>query len=289
MTPGRLASHRWEHESPVLGALSHHFAIRTDDSGLGRHLTRLLGALAVPGAPVSWYSLLSRSGPGGDRWALYFGTDCVTLSPDSRQAVSWLLHHANRCAVETCTDELVIHAAAAEHEGRALLFPGPPGSGKSTLVAGLVRAGLRYLTDEAAALDPDSLTVRPYPKPISIKAGSQPWLQDLEPEPWPDASPFASGDWWVSAPAIRPGSVAGAAPPSLVVAPRYQAGATTCLVPIRAAEAVMVLAENSFNLVGRGEGGLEVLARVVDRSRCYRLVVGELGAACRLVLELLEP
>ena len=287
LTASQLERIDWEYRTPVLGALSHRFAIRTDDLDLGCYLAQLLGALALPEQPAAWYSLLHRSGTTRDEYTLYFGPECLNRSANAHEAVSWLLHHVNRQAIESCTGQLVVHAAAAESDGRALLLPAPPGSGKSTLVAGLVRAGLRYLTDDAAALDVSSLEVRPYPKPISIKPGSQPSLRDVEPL-GPDGAHSAGADWWVSASSIRGNSVAAAAQPALVIAPSYVAGATTSLSAMRAAETVMVLAENSFNLLSHGEAGLVVLARVARRCEGYRLVVGDLGVACRLVLELLE-
>lgn len=287
ITPAYLHSVEW-HETPVFGALSHYFAVRTNDALLGSYVTKLLAPLASPKKPPAcWYSLVNRCGSRKDQCSVYYGAEQLSIASDAHHALSRLLHHANRRAIEGSTSELVVHAAAAEHRGRALLFPAPPGAGKSTLVAALVRAGLRYLTDEAAAVNPDSLKVRPYPKPIAIRAGSQPWMKDLQPAPVPGTVRRPGSDWWVSAPSIRPGAVAGATAPSLVIAPRYESGAATTLVTMRPAEAVVLLAENSFNLVGR-QDGLAILAGVVARSACYRLSVGDLGAACRLVLGLVE-
>ena len=52
----------------------------------------------------------------------------------------------------------------------AILIPGPSFSGKTTLVAALVRAGAAYYSDEYAVLDERGL-VHPYPKPLSIRDG----------------------------------------------------------------------------------------------------------------------
>ncbi len=46
----------------------------------------------------------------------------------------------------------VFHASGVVLDGRALLFSGPPGAGKSSLAAALVRAGARLLGDDAVAL-----------------------------------------------------------------------------------------------------------------------------------------
>jgi hypothetical protein len=46
----------------------------------------------------------------------------------------------------------VFHASGVVLDGRAMLFAGPPGAGKSSLAAALVRAGCRLLSDDAVAL-----------------------------------------------------------------------------------------------------------------------------------------
>jgi hypothetical protein len=61
-----------------------------------------------------------------------------------------------------------VHAGAVAADQRALLLPGASFTGKTTLVAALVRAGAAYYSDEFAVLDDDGL-VHPYPKPLSIR------------------------------------------------------------------------------------------------------------------------
>lgn len=47
-----------------------------------------------------------------------------------------------------------LHASAVVYNGRALLFAGPPGAGKSTLAAALVHRGAALLADDLVALRP---------------------------------------------------------------------------------------------------------------------------------------
>src|SRR5215211_2276681 len=56
---------------------------------------------------------------------------------------------------------IFVHAGVVAHRGHAVLIPGMTFSGKTTLVAELVRAGATYYSDEYAALDEDGL-VHPY-------------------------------------------------------------------------------------------------------------------------------
>jgi len=78
----------------------------------------------------------------------------------------------NWCVSEHCHQYLIIHAAVIERAGRAMILPAPPGSGKSTLCAGLVARGWRLLSDELTLIDIDRRSVVPFPRPISLKNAS---------------------------------------------------------------------------------------------------------------------
>lgn len=63
---------------------------------------------------------------------------------------------------------LVIHAAVVERHGRALIFPGAPGSGKSTLCAALLSRGWRLLSDEMALISRQNGEVTPFFRVLSV-------------------------------------------------------------------------------------------------------------------------
>ena len=69
-------------------------------------------------------------------------------------------------------ESIFVHAGVVAHGGKALVIPGRSFSGKTTLVAALVRAGAVYYSDEFAVLDGDGL-VHPYPKPLSLRDDGQ--------------------------------------------------------------------------------------------------------------------
>jgi hypothetical protein len=69
-------------------------------------------------------------------------------------------------------DRIFVHAGVVAHEGRAVLIPGRSFTGKTTLVAALVRAGATYYSDEFAPLDSQGL-VHAYAKPLSIRGADQ--------------------------------------------------------------------------------------------------------------------
>ena len=69
---------------------------------------------------------------------------------------------------ELAENHVFIHAGAVAIGGKALILPGRSRSGKSTLVAELLRSGARYLSDEYAVIDEKGL-VHAFPKPLSLR------------------------------------------------------------------------------------------------------------------------
>ena len=61
-----------------------------------------------------------------------------------------------------------IHAGVVGWGGRAIVIPGRSFSGKTTLVAELVRAGASYYSDEFAVIDQQG-RVLPYPQPLQLR------------------------------------------------------------------------------------------------------------------------
>jgi hypothetical protein len=66
---------------------------------------------------------------------------------------------------------VIVHAGVVGWQGRAIVIPGRSFSGKTTLVAALIRLGAEYYSDEYAVFDPRGL-VWPFPKPLSIRKAS---------------------------------------------------------------------------------------------------------------------
>jgi len=57
----------------------------------------------------------------------------------------------------------VLHASGVAMQGRAALFTGPPGAGKSSLAAALLRRGATLLSDDAVALELRGVTLLAHP------------------------------------------------------------------------------------------------------------------------------
>lgn len=69
---------------------------------------------------------------------------------------------------EFAKHRVFVHAGVVGWKGRAIVIPGRSYSGKSTLVAELVRAGATYYSDEYAVFDSRG-RVHPFSKPIELR------------------------------------------------------------------------------------------------------------------------
>lgn len=185
--------------------------------------------------------------------------------------------HYDRC--------VVIHAAAIERNGKALIFPAPPGSGKSTLTAGLINRGWRLLSDELTLLDPLTGRLLPLARPVSLKNASIDVIRNFAPDAAISAIVHDTTKGSVAHMAPPVESVLRADEPALpgwVVMPRYEAGVTMSLAPLAKGKAMMQLADNAFNYSMHGRKGFELLAALVSQCDCYELVYSDLDAAASL-------
>lgn len=69
---------------------------------------------------------------------------------------------------EWATHRVFVHAGVVGWKGQAIVIPGRSYSGKSTMVAELVRAGATYYSDEYAVFDARG-RVHPFSKPIELR------------------------------------------------------------------------------------------------------------------------
>jgi hypothetical protein len=261
-------------------ALDFDFTIESDHAGLAQYLDSAFAALATP-ADASHVVALTTGGPHSE--AVTIDGRTLSVPPGASHVLPTLMSAVNRAVVEATANRLLVHASAVEADGRALVFPAPMEAGKSTLAAELLRAGYRYVTDEAVALDPTTLDVEPYPRPINVDRGSWPLLRDLRPVIPSGVERFCSEQWHISPLDVRPDVVAGTSRPGVVAFPRYEREKRTQARPMGPAHALQELVGCAFNLDRLGVPGFDALARVAATSACYRLILSDLERACATV------
>lgn len=198
----------------------------------------------------------------------------------------------NWCITNHCHQVLVLHAAVVERDGYALILPAPPGSGKSTLCAGLAHRGWRLMSDELTVIDPERLDIQAVPRPVSLKNASIEVIRAFAPEACFGRVVHDTNKGSVAH--FRPplSAVERAferAQPGWVVMPRWQAGAPTSLRPLSKARCLMQLVENAFNYNVHGTAGFETLAALVDRCDTFEFTYSDLDDAARLFAQLPAP
>ncbi|QSA95516.1 HprK-related kinase A [Methylococcus sp. EFPC2] len=184
---------------------------------------------------------------------------------------------------------LLLHSAVLEKNGRVLLLPAHPGSGKSTLCAALTLSGWRLLSDEFGMVDRDDLALVPQPRPVALKNRSIDVIRERFP-----LAPLGP-----SFPKTRKGTVAHLradansvarmrekAMPAWIVFPRFREGASLTLQPYPKARSFLRLANNSFNYELLGEAGFRTVAGLIRRCACYSLEFGCLDDALSALADL---
>ena len=282
---GSLDEIGWSHVTGSFRALNFTFSFRTNEPELGRLLEHLYAPCSDDGQPDVIYSVIND--PTGEGAAeICVGDRRSTDRHEPSEILNFLTWHINREVITRSGAFLLLHAAAAVSDGVAVLLPGVAEAGKTTLVTGLIRSGFDYLTDEAAAVRPSDLVVEPYPKPLTIDPGSWAALPDLAPDLDDALADLFVSRWYVNPQRIRADAIAQPAAPALVVFPTYAARATTSVQPVAGTDALVLLMQQTFGFNDAASRNLQVLGRLVQQASCYRLVSGDLEAACAAVQEL---
>ncbi len=188
----------------------------------------------------------------------------------------------NWCIAGYAHHYLTLHAAVLERNGRAVMLPGEPGAGKSTLTAALSLSGWRLLTDETALVDLDTGVLWPMARPVNLKNSSIDIIQAFSRE-------AVFGD---KAFDTHKGTVAHLKPSTetvlrmnepcrigWVVFPRWQADSPARLTRRPRADTFVFAAENSFNYSVMGETGFRALEGLIREAECFDFRYGRLEDA----------
>lgn len=275
---------QWPFERPYQ-AISYRFRVRTNFPRLGFLLDRLLSpfrADSTNGGPT--YSLVHTK---DERFpfSLYVDDSRLQEVESAASMLDFVLADVTIQAVELMENHVALHAAAAAWDRRGIIFPGQPDSGKTTLVAGLTQVGFAYLSDEAALIDPHTGLLHPFPRALAMDARSVDAIPGLRRKLPPDHDQFMRLRYHVPPDDLRPGAVGRPCRVKYVIAPKYEAGGDTALEPMTRAEALMTLAQNSFNFVRFGSLAVDSLRGALEGVMCYRLRIGSLEDGIRKVLD----
>ena len=188
----------------------------------------------------------------------------------------------NWCVSCHANQYLIIHAAIIERLGRAAILAAPPGSGKSTLTAALINRGWRLLSDELTLIDLAGGMAVPITRPVSLKNESIAVIRDFV--PGAVIGPLSADTVKGTVAHLKPpvSSVERtdqAALPAWVIFPKYQPDASVSLTPFPKPNALLRLADNSFNYSQLGLRGFETLSELIDKCDCYEFTYSKLEDA----------
>jgi HprK-related kinase A len=185
-----------------------------------------------------------------------------------------------------------LHASSLELDGQAMILPGDPGSGKSTLTAGLLTRGWSYLCDEFALVDPRTGTIHPYPRALCIKEPSFAVIRCLG-LPLRRRTPYHKATKgpvaFLNPLDVSEDIVGRPSPVRWVVFPKYVPGAKAILQPIARSQAAYLLAKQCFNIRVDQQRTLRILAAIARGADCYQLTAGDIHATCDQVESLTYP
>jgi hypothetical protein len=265
------------------------FSIEVSDRALAEHYRRVLDDLSATDGGAVPHVISLEEDAEAERFVLLLDGEVIHRTAHPGLAASHVLWRMNREAISNAgATHVGVHASSAVRNGAAVVLPADQESGKSTLVAALLAAGWEYVTDEAAMFRLSDGLLVPYPKPVFLDQGSWDVHRRFEPSVDEGMERWLGNQWHLpssafgSRPASEPVRVAA------VVAPRYDAEATTALEELAPADGVVELATNSFNLLDHLERGLDVFAEVCDGAMCGRLTVNGLDEAVSLLTDVVD-
>jgi HprK-related kinase A len=258
--------------------------VRSELPAVAEHLQRFYVDFPMRESDTGHFDIALVRGSGVRRWVRpqanvvvngarpFLPLPATLAGPMMEWALNW-------CIGRNAHRWIALHAAVVERAGRTMIMAAPPGAGKSTLCAALTVAGWRLFSDEFALVDSESGWIVPAPRPVALKNASieiirgrgadiicGPEGRDVEGARFVHMRPPSD-----SVRRAREG-----APPGWVVLPRYAAGHPTSLEALPKAQALVQLADQSFNYNFLGPKGYTSLVELVRRSACYRLEYSDL-------------
>ncbi len=217
---------------------------------------------------VDYLYSISTCSPGSGRYRLYAGRRLVVDGVDLDEALDGVRQCLESLIAVVARPWLFVHAGVVGWRGRAIVLPGRSGSGKTSLVASMIRAGAEYYSDEFAVLD-ESGRVHPFPRPLGIR------------QPDPGAARRLCPPEVVGG---RPGTAP--LPVGLVAVTEHRRGARWRPRPLSRAEAVLALLDNTIPARDRPAAALQMLERATQGAVAVKSRRGEAEGVVRSLLRI---
>ena len=197
----------------------------------------------------------------------------------------------NWCIATQAHQYFMLHAAILEKNGKALILPAPPGSGKSTLCALLNHSGWRLLSDEFALFDLKTHVLQPLVRPIALKNQSIDILTSFSSKV--EIGSMVKGTSKGTVAHIKPlincvQEASQTALPAWIVFPHYQENSPTRITAPNKADMFMKIIENSFNYSELGKEGFWAAKALLDQCSCFEMTYSDIDEALTFFTSLSE-
>ena len=170
-------------------------------------------------------------------------------------------------------DLFFLHAAAVvSAEGRCIVIAGESGAGKSTLCWALCNAGFKYMSDELAPVNLDTMQVEAYPHAICLKRVAQ-FMPAL-----PNETIRSESTLHIPVEAI-PGGIERAPTniDTIVFLQKSDSHVATQLRGMPKSEAAARFYANGLNQLAHEHDGLHAAARMAASGNCFTLTQSNLN------------
>lgn len=120
--------------------------------------------------PDRFYQILTTE-PAPGSYRIMINQRPFAAAATIAEAVDLLVADLQSFWASSAADFVFIHAGTVAFGNQLVLLPGESGTGKTTLVATMLRAGATYFSDEFAVVDRDGF-IHPYPRPLRLRTAS---------------------------------------------------------------------------------------------------------------------
>jgi HprK-related kinase A len=207
------------------------------------------------------------------------------------QAYAFLEWGMNWCVSVQSNEYLKLHAAVVARGNAAIVMPGIPGAGKSTLCAALGLSDWRVLSDEHAMIPLNTTEVVPICRPVSLKNESIDAIRSFSSRAvfGPVSEKTHKGVVVHMKSDMHPDSHdSRSVQTRAMVFPRFSRDETQRLNRRLRTESFILAAYHSFNYSLLCEAGFEAMKILIDHVECYDLVYHDLDWAINKLNELPE-
>ncbi|WP_342807242.1 HprK-related kinase A [Alteromonas sp. M12] len=196
------------------------------------------------------------------------------------QAAAVLEWGMNWCVAAHEFERLLIHSAVLVKDGKAIVFPALPGSGKSTLTAHLGLSGWDVYSDEMAIIDTTTSKVHPWYRPVCLKNNSIDLIKKWHPEAFftPICKDTQKGD--VAHLKVLERTQYSQFKPAEIVAvvfPKYSPDSELTIYQLTQLEAFNTLSKNAFNYNVLGGTGFDTVAKIIKSCRLFEIEYNDLN------------